>query len=154
MDKPAQPIARVSMIIHAAPADIVNALVAPEKLSRFWLASASAPLRVGRTVHWKFMVPGAEADTTASRIDPEKGMAWTWSDGTGVDIDLEKLDDGATAVTLINHGFQGSAEDIVSAALNASEGFALVLADLKVMLETGSAANIVRDKARLIQLRQ
>ena len=149
-----QPRARVSMIIDAAPADIVAAFVMPDKLAAFWLASASAPLSVGSTVHWNFLVPGAAAATTATRITPEQGLAWRWDDGTRVDIGLERLADGGTAVTLVNDGFQGSAEDMLAAALDASEGFALVLASLKLLLETGTAGNIVRDKARLIALRR
>lgn len=35
-------------------------------------------------------------------------------------------------------------------ALNATEGFSIVLCDLKVWLETGRVANLVKDKAELI----
>lgn len=146
--------ARVSLLIHATPAEIVYAFVEPGKLSSFWLESSSAPLNVGRSVHWAFMVAGAEVDTTATRIDPEAGVAWDWSDGTHVDINLEKLDGANTAVTLVHDGFQGSDDAIVASALDATEGFALVLADLKTLLETGISAHIVRDKARLKQLRR
>lgn len=145
--------ARVSMIIRAPAADIISAFVDPLKLAGFWLSSSSGPLAVGTVVHWQFMVPGAEVDTTATILVPERKLAWRWSDGTTVDIDLEEVDD-AMAVTIINAGFSGSSDNIVEAALNATEGFALVLADLKTMLEAGTSAHIVRDKARLIQLRQ
>ena len=154
VNQSAHPSARVSMMIRAAPADIVDAFVQPGQLARFWLASASAPLRVGSKVHWNFMVPGAEVDTCATSIDPDKGIAWDWSDGTHVAIGLEPLGDGATAVTLDHTGFQGGRDAMAAAALDATEGFALVLADLKTLLESGVSANLVRDKARLISLRQ
>lgn len=147
------PRARVSMIIRAPAENVVSAFVAPDTLTRFWLSSSSAPLEVGAASHWRFMVPGAEADTTATRLEPGRGVSWHWSDGTTVDVDAEAVD-GGTAVTLVNAGFQGSPEEIVEAALNATEGFALVLADLKTLLESGSSAHLVRDKARLIELRQ
>lgn len=35
-------------------------------------------------------------------------------------------------------------------AVNATEGFSIVLCDLKTFLETGRSANLVRDKAKLI----
>lgn len=154
MSPPTARKARVSMLVHAAPAEIVNALVEPGRLVSFWLRSSSAPLKVGSSVHWTFMVAGAEVDTAATRIDPETGVAWDWSDGTHVDIALEKIDGNSTAVTVTHDGFQGSGDDIVASALDATEGYALVLADLKTLLETGTSANIVRDKARLIQLRR
>jgi len=153
MTAKAAPRARVSMIIRAAAEDILAAFVAPDRLTQFWLSSSSAPLVAGDTAHWQFMVPGAETDTTATRLQPGRGVSWSWPDGTTVDIDVEAVD-GGFAVTVINAGFQGTPEDIVEAALNATEGFALVLADLKTLLESGRSARIVRDKARLIELRK
>ena len=145
--------ARVSMIIRSSPQRIVAAFVEPDTLTRFWLSSSTAPLAFGFTAIWEFMVPGAQVDTTATRLEPERGISWNWSDGTTVDIEVEAVDGGA-AVTLINDGFQGTPDEIMGAALNATEGFALVLADLKTLLEQGNSAHIVRDKARLIVLRQ
>jgi uncharacterized protein YndB with AHSA1/START domain len=146
------PKARVSIIVRASPAEIISAFVEPEKLTGFWLSSSDAPLAVGTTVHWKFMVPGAEIDTTATALEPGRRLAWSWPNGTTVDVELEKID-GATAVTVVNAGFKGTSDEIVNAALDATEGFALVLADLKTMLESGTSAKIVRDKARLTELR-
>ena len=146
------PKARVSLIVRAPPEAIVAAFIEPAQLTRFWLSAASGPLALGVAVRWEFLVPGAVAQTTATRLDP-RAIAWTWDDGSTVDISLEPLD-GGTAVTVVNSGFSGSGEEIVEAALNATEGFALVLADLKGLLETGASAGIVRDKARLIELRQ
>lgn len=147
------PRARVSMIIRAAIPRIVAAFVEPGTLTQFWLSSSSAPLAIGETAVWEFMVPGARVNTTAKTLEPERGISWNWSDGTTVAIEVEAVDGGA-AVTLINEGFQGTPDEIMEAALNATEGFALVLADLKTLLEIGTSAHIVRDKARLIELRQ
>jgi uncharacterized protein YndB with AHSA1/START domain len=140
------------MIIQAPAERIVRAFCDPATLAQFWLASSSGPLAVGTAVRWYFMVPGAQAETIATQIEP-RSLSWRWEDGTTVDIEAEEID-GGTAVTLVNAGFQGTPEEIVETALNATEGFALVLADLKTLLETGKSAGIVRDKARLIELRQ
>ncbi len=144
--------ARVSMIIQAPAENIIWAFCDPATLAQFWLSSSSGPLAVGTAVRWHFMVPGAQTDTTATQIETGS-LSWRWEDGTTVDIETEELD-GGTAVTLVNAGFQGSPEQVVETALNATEGFALVLADLKTLLETGKSAGIDRDEARLIELRQ
>jgi uncharacterized protein YndB with AHSA1/START domain len=144
---------RVSMLVRATPRDVYRAFVEPALLAGFWLGSSSGPLALGIAVRWTFKVPGAEVDTTATRLDPGIGLSWGWSDGTTVEIDLQPVA-GDTAVTVVHHGFKGRPDDIVAAALDATEGFALVLADLKTLLETGASANIVRDKARLIELRR
>ncbi len=38
----------------------------------------------------------------------------------------------------------------VAQAVGAAEGFSIVLCDLKTLLESGTSANLVRDKAELI----
>ena len=146
------PRARATMIIRASAERIYTAFVEPDWLTRYWLSAAAAPLAVGSPVRWAFLVPGAEATTTATRLDPGKAIAWTWDDALTVTIDLEPVE-GGTAVAIVVEGFTGSPDEIVSAVADTTEGFALVLADLKTLLETGTSANIVRDKARLIELR-
>ena len=147
-----RPRARASIIILVRPEDITTALVEPDRLTQFWLASSSAALAVGVKVHWTFMVPGAEVETIATRLIPGREISWKWSDGITVDVDLEEVD-GGTAVTVVASGFEGSESEIVEHALDATEGFAFVLAALKTMLESGKPSTIVRDKARLIELR-
>lgn len=62
--------------------------------------------------------------------------------------------DGETAVTLVNDNFPQQGDARVDVALNATEGFAIVLADLKTYLESGTSAGISRAKAKLIELRK
>ena len=144
--------ARVTMLIQDSPENVYAAFVDPKQLTKFWLSKASGPLRIGTAVHWKFMVEGAEVDTTATAMEEGERLAWDWSDGSKVSIEFEALD-GGTAVTLVNDSFPHKGDDLVDAALNASEGFALVLADLKTLLESGKSAGIAKAKAKLIALR-
>jgi uncharacterized protein YndB with AHSA1/START domain len=146
------PVARVSMLVHAPREAVLRALVEPAWLTRFWLASSSGPLEMGVAVHWEFLVPGAAVETTLTRRDPERGLSWRWSDGTTVDVDLEDVD-AATAVTLVNAGFDGTPEEQLQHALDATEGFAIVLCDMKTLLESNESAGLTRSKARLIELR-
>jgi hypothetical protein len=39
---------------------------------------------------------------------------------------------------------------VVEQVVNATEGFSIVLCDLKILLESGQSANLVRAKAELI----
>ena len=56
-------------------------------------------------------------------------------------------------MTIVNDGFSGVAHDQVEAALNSTEGFAIVLSDLKTLLEQGKSAGLTKAKARLIEAR-
>lgn len=141
------------MWIAAPAAQIYDSFIEPERLTKFWLASASAPLKLGATVRWEFLVPGASAETTATRLERGKCIEWQWPDGSTVRIDLEAVDDG-TAVTIVNGHFPTGREAQVEAALNSTEGFAIVLCDLKTLLELGQSAGLARAKARLIEARR
>jgi uncharacterized protein YndB with AHSA1/START domain len=145
--------AKVSMFFRAPPQKVYSAFVRPETLTKFWLSKASGPLRIGVPVHWNFLVEGAEAYATASTMEEGKRLAWNWNDESRVSIDFEELD-GGTAVTLTNDGFSQKGAERVNAALDATEGFAIVLADLKTLLESGQSAGITKAKAKLIALRQ
>jgi uncharacterized protein YndB with AHSA1/START domain len=145
-----RPTAKVSMLIHRPAQVIYDAFTNPEALTRFWLSAASGPLALGTRVRWDFMVPGAHVFTEAKQLEPHRRIFVEWSDGTTVQWELEPWPDDATVVTLENAGFSGDANEAVEAALEATQGFTIVLCDLKALLETNASANLVRDKARLI----
>ncbi len=142
----------VSMWIAAAPEKAFSAFIEPTWLTRFWLSNASAPLQLGIPVKWSFMVAGAEDMVTATRLDAPRALAWKWSDGSAVEIAFEAVD-GGTAVTIVHSGFSGSEQEQMAAALDGTEGFTIVVCDLKALLETGSSASLTRAKAKLIELR-
>src|SRR5262249_53973486 len=139
-----------TMLIRAAPERIFESFVEPARLTQFWLSAASAPLEIGRSVEWRFMVPGAVTGTMATRLDRDRGISWRWSDGTSIDIDFKRTADG-TAVAVSVRGFAGALDHQIESALNATEGFSIVLCDLKILLESGSSAGLVAAKARLIE---
>ena len=148
-----EPKARVTMLIEATANQVYNAFTEPDQLARFWLAKADGPLQIGQPVRWDFLIEGAQIVTIARRLDQGRFIAWDWSDGTSVTIELEGLD-GGTAVTLVNGGFLGDDDEAIDAALNATQGFAIVLADLKTLLESGTSAGITKAKAKLISHRR
>lgn len=145
--------ARVSMLIEAPAADIYRAFIDPEWLIRFWLSHASGPLAEGQIVRWAFMVEGAADEVTVTQLEAGRRIAWRWSDGSTVAVTLEPFGSG-TAVTVVNADFPGGHDDQVEAALNSTEGFAIVLCDLKILLEQERSAGLVRAKASLIGARK
>ena len=145
--------ARVSMLIKASPKQIYDAFVQPELLRQFWLHSADGELQLDRPARWTFLVQGAEDLVTALALEDARKVAWRWSDGSTVTVELEEFEH-ETAVSLRCENFAGNDEAQVAAALDNTEGFSLVLSDLKTFLEDGKAAGLSRDKARLIEYRQ
>ncbi len=143
-----EPSAKVSQLIRCSAAEAFDAFVDPVRITRFWLAATSAPLSAGADVTWQFMVPGATERTRVTDLKRPHRIAFDWSDGVSVRLDFEARGAGETRVAVEVTGFSG--ESAVEQALNATEGFAIVLCDLKTLLESGHSANLVRDKARLI----
>jgi uncharacterized protein YndB with AHSA1/START domain len=143
--------ARVSMLINRPADEVFDAFTDPETITRFWLRSSSGPLASGATVHWTFQVPGAEADTEVIHFERGRALAIAWSDGTTVWWHLGQHEAGGTVVVIENFGFAGSSAEIIEAALESTQGFTIVLCDLKVLLEGGVPAHLSRDKAILIQ---
>lgn len=147
-----EPRARVSIYIEAKPEVVYDAFIDPAILTKFWLSSASGPLTLGNEVHWKFLVEGAEARTRATRMIPGEQLAWDWGDSK-VAISFEAMAEG-TAVTLVNDHFNQPGMTKIESALNGTEGFSIVLADLKTLLESGESAGITAAKAKLISARR
>jgi uncharacterized protein YndB with AHSA1/START domain len=137
--------ANAEMLIRKPPADVFDAFSDPRTLEKFWLKSASAPLAENAIVEWEFLVEGARETVTVTRFMPGQIMEFEWSDGVSVRIGFNPHGQGATRVSITATGFSGSSQ-----AATATEGFTIVLCDLKSLLETGQSGHMVRDKAALI----
>ena len=139
---------RATMLIRRPPAAVFNAFVQPSMLRKFWLSYASGPLAPGATVTWEFMVPGAKDRVTVTHFEQPRQLSLRWSDGSEVSMTFEPYGHEATRAVVKVSGFTG--DRALSAATTTIEGYAIVLCDLKTLLESGRSANLVRDKAELI----
>lgn len=144
------PVAESELLIRAPASEIYTAFVTPRQLARFWLAKASAPLAIGKKVRWHFPVPGVSDTVTARVLEPGRRILVAWgSDGSETEWTFVALTPNQTHVR-VTQTVKGSAAQRAIAAVNGTEGYAFVLADLKVLLEQGLRSNIVKDKAALI----
>jgi len=145
----AESVAKAEMLIRRPAIDVFNAFVQPEIITKFWLNRTTGPLAQGAQVEWQFMVPGATEGVRVTAFDEPRRIAFTWTEGAlDVDMKFSSKHKEITVVSVEVRGFEsdGGSEQVV----NATEGFSIVLCDLKVLLETGHSANLVKDKAELI----
>jgi uncharacterized protein YndB with AHSA1/START domain len=138
-------IAKASMLIRRPVAEVFDAFVNPDTITKFWLESTTGPLAEGAQVGWHFMVPGATETVTVTAFEDQRRIAFDWSDGNSVDMGFEAHGNDTTCLAVEVTGFENE-----NAVVNATEGFSIVLCDLKTLLESGRSANLVRDKAELI----
>lgn len=137
--------AKAEMPIRSSATQAFDAFVEPGTLAKFWLAKSSAPLAPDARVRWDFMVPGASETVAVTAFERPGHLAFDWSDAVHVDMHFAGAADGSVVVSVVASGFRS-----VEEAVGATEGFSIVLCDLKTLMETGQSANLVRDKAALI----
>ncbi len=145
----AELIARAKMLIRRPAIEVFNAFVQPDLITKFWLKGTTGALGQGAHVEWQFMVPGATERVHVTAFDQPHRIAFAWSEGgLGVDMKFFEEQKGITVVSIEVRGFEseGGTDQVV----NATEGFSIVLCDLKVLLESGHSASLVKDKAELI----
>jgi len=98
---------------------------------------------------WHFMVPGATAHVTVTGFEAPRRIGFDWPGGMHVELLFEPFNDDGTHLTAEISGLHG--KDLLTQATDVVEGFTIVFCDLKTLLETGTSANLVRDKAELIE---
>ena len=141
-------VAKATMLIRCSVAEAFDAFVDPKKITQFWLDATSGPLAEGAKVHWTFMVPGARETVTVTEFHAQRRIGFEWSDGVKVAIAFQEHGKEGVRVSVEATGF--TADGGIEQLVNATEGFSIVLCDLKTLLESGRSANLVRDKAALI----
>jgi len=140
------------MLIRKPAADVFQAFVEPRILESFWLKKSSGALGNGAVVAWDFMVEGAHETVAVNAFSPHELIGFTWSSGVQVRIGFEERPGDITKVAITATGFTG--DDLLEQVANTTEGFAIVLCDLKSLMETGQSGNMVRDKTILISERK
>jgi uncharacterized protein YndB with AHSA1/START domain len=140
--------AKVSQLINCEAIEAFDAFAEPEKITQFWLSAASGRLSAGSQVEWSFMVSGVTDSVTVETCRRPSLIELTWSDGSSTKIEFVEHAKGKTKVSI---SAEVTAErDLVDQVVNTTEGFSIVLCDLKTYLESGHSANLVRAKAELI----
>jgi uncharacterized protein YndB with AHSA1/START domain len=145
------PIAKIELLIRRPAAEAYRAFIEPEMLTQFWLAKASQPLAPNARVRWEFLVPGAAATIDVRSMTENQQIVTAWDDDTTIDFTFTAIEPELTSVRVTQMGFSGSPDEVVAKALDATQGFTLVLCELKALLEQKLTLNAVRDKARSIE---
>ena len=142
------PMAKAEMLIRKPVAEVFAAFVDPAITAQFWFTRGSGRLEPEARVRWEWEVYGVSAEVDVLEMESERRIlvAWPGEHGsTTVEWRFTPLADG-TFVSIINSGFGGDADQMVQQAIDATEGFTLVLAGLKAYLEHGLRLGLVADR--------
>jgi uncharacterized protein YndB with AHSA1/START domain len=143
------PIAKTGMLIRKPVADVFEAFINPDITTKFWFTKSSGRLEVGKQVQWDWEMYGISIPVMAKVIEANKRIVIEWP-GYGSPTTVEWIfapqEDGTTFVSTTNAGFTGDGDALVKQATDSTQGFSLVLAGLKALLEHNVRLNLVADR--------
>jgi uncharacterized protein YndB with AHSA1/START domain len=143
------PIAKTGMLIRKPVADVFEAFINPDITTKFWFTKSRGRLEVDKQVQWDWEMYGISIPVTAKVIEANKRIVIEWP-GYGSPTTVEWIfapqEDGTTFVSITNAGFTGDGDALVKQATDSTQGFSLVLAGLKALLEHNVRLNLVADR--------
>lgn len=143
------PVAEAGMLIRKPVADVFEAFIDPAITSRFWFTKGSGRLGAGARVQWDWEMYGVSGNVRVKEIERNERILVDWSNDdvpTTVEWRFDARADGTTFVSIREAGFSGDGDEIVKQAIGSTEGFTLVLAGLKALLEHDIILNLVADR--------
>jgi uncharacterized protein YndB with AHSA1/START domain len=143
------PITETGMLIRKPVADVFEAIVNPEITTQFWFTRSSGRLVAGQPIRWDWEMYDVSIQVTARVIEPNRRIVIEWpgySGPTTVEWTFAPLDDGTTFVRVTESGFTGIGDQLVKYVADSTQGFTLMLAGLKALLEHGVRLNLVGDR--------
>jgi uncharacterized protein YndB with AHSA1/START domain len=149
MEPVRSPVAETGMLIRRPTAEVFEAFVDPSITSKFWFTGGSDRLDAGKEVRWDWEMYDAHATVDVKTIEKDKRIVVEWSAygaPTTIEWTFTPYERDSTFVRIRNSGFSGSETEKTQQAISSTEGFTLVLAGLKALLEHSIRLNLVPDR--------
>ena len=143
------PVTSTGMLIRKPVAEVFEAFVNPNVTSKFWFTKGSERLAAGKQVKWDWEMYGISVPVTAKVIEPNHRLVIEWPGYSGlttVEWTFSPQKDAATFVNITESGFTGDGDQLVKQVTGSTQGFSLVLAGLKALLEHNISLNLVADR--------
>jgi uncharacterized protein YndB with AHSA1/START domain len=137
------------MLIRKPVADVFEAFVNPDITTKFWFTKGSGRLEAGKPVQWDWEMYGISIQVTAKAIEPNRRILIEWpgyKSPTTVEWTFAPHEGGTTFVSITETGFTGDGDELVKQVTDSTQGFSLVLAGLKALLEHNIQLNLVADR--------
>ncbi len=143
------PVTKTGMLIRKPVAEVFEAFINPDITTKFWFTKSSGRLEDGKQVQWDWEMYEISIPVSVKTIEPNKRIVITWpgySSLTTVEWEFEPQEDGTTFVRITESGFTGDGDELVKQVTDSTQGFTLVLAGLKALLEHNIRLDLVADR--------
>jgi len=131
-------------------AEVFDAIVNPEQMSRYFISSGSDRLDAGVPVTWRWADYGAECTVTPQEIVTDQSVSFLWAasgEKARVVFQLESDGADATVVKVSESGWPGDTDGIAR-CMQQTRGWMHMLCCMKAYLEYGinlRAGGVVKD---------
>jgi uncharacterized protein YndB with AHSA1/START domain len=143
------PVAKTGMLIRRPVAEVFEAIVNPEITSKFWFSKGGSRLESGKRVRWDWEDYHVSIEVNAKVVEPNKRVLIEWPGYTGqteVEWTFQAIPDGTTFVRVQESGWTDDADKLVRYVADSTQGFTLMLAGLKALLEHNIRLNLTLDR--------
>ncbi len=143
------PTMKTAMLIRRPVEEVFDAFLNPAVTSKFWFTKGSGRLETGKQVQWDWEMYDISVPVTVRTVEPNQRIVIEWPGEHGrntVEWTFEPQPDATTFVRITESGFAGSGDELVQQVTNSMQGFSLVLAGAKALLEHDIRLNLVRDR--------
>jgi uncharacterized protein YndB with AHSA1/START domain len=141
--------AKAEMLIRKPIEQVFQAFIDPEITTKFWFTKSTGKLEEGKETQWTWEMYDHSILVKAKTIELNKKIVIEWGNSdqiTTVEWTFNDLGEVGTFVSIVNSGFQGETEKIISQIRDSTEGFTLVLAGLKAYFEHNIELNLILDR--------
>ena len=149
IEQQSQNFAKAEMLIRKPVKEVFEAIINPEITTKFWFTKASGRLDENKKVVWIWEMYSHSVPVFVKSIQPLEKIIIDWgNDGelTTVEWNLKSINDNETFLSIVQSGFKGTPDKLISQVRDSTEGFTIVLAGLKAWLEYGIRLNLVADR--------
>ena len=116
---------------------VFEAIVNPEKMTKYFISESTGRMEDGKELIWKFPeFPNYECPIKNIKIADNRSVSFEWDSQTVVDIQLDEQPD-KSVVARVTEGEKENDEAGLKWAIGNTEGWANFLACMKAYLEYG-----------------
>lgn len=131
--------AKATIQIQKSKKEVFDAIVNPNKMNQYFIASSTGAIETGKIVEWKFPEFDDIFPVMGGDLKQDEYISFDWSGGVDdmlVEIFLEIGENDSTIVKVIEHEMNDD-EAGIKQLMGQTEGWANFLACLKAYLEYG-----------------
>ena len=129
-------IAKATIQIQKPIEEVFDAIVNPEKMTKYFISESNGRLETGKELIWKFPEFPDECPIKKIKTESNRSVSFVWDEETVVNITLEAQPDKSTVVKVTEDGKTNS-ENNLKWVIGNTEGWANFLACMKAYLEYG-----------------